>query len=56
MERHCENAEKITEYLSSHGKISNVIYPTLQKGEVRRRADTYLSGGYGSLLNFELKE
>ena len=56
MERHCENAEKITEYLSSHGKISNVIYPTLQKGEIRRRADTYLSGGYGSLLNFELKE
>ena len=41
---------------SNSTSLSNVIYPTLQKGEVRRRADTYLSGGYGSLLNFELKE
>ena len=56
MERHCENTLQITKYLSSHEKISNVIYPTLQKGEARRRADTYLSGGYGSLLGFELKD
>jgi O-acetylhomoserine (thiol)-lyase len=32
-----------------------VIYPGLQDGEARRRADTYLKGGYGGLVGFELK-
>jgi O-acetylhomoserine (thiol)-lyase len=31
-----------------------VIYPGKQDGESRRRADTYLKGGYGSLMGFEL--
>ena len=29
MQRHCENAEKVAEYLSSHNKIQKVIYPSL---------------------------
>ena len=29
--------------------------PRLQSGEVRRRADAYLKGGYGGLVGFELK-
>jgi O-acetylhomoserine (thiol)-lyase len=32
-----------------------VIYPGLQSGESRQRADRYLHGGYGSLIGFELK-
>jgi O-acetylhomoserine (thiol)-lyase len=35
--------------------VDNVIFPGLQRGEFRRRADTYLKGGYGGLVGFELK-
>ena len=30
MERHSSNAEKIADFLESHPKISNVIYPGLE--------------------------
>ena len=55
MERHCENGDKVAKYLSQHEKISSAIHPSLQEGEMRRRADAYLSGGYGALVGFELK-
>ena len=54
MERHCENALKVVDFLANHPKVSRVIHPSQQKGEARRRADAYLKGGYGSLLGFEL--
>ncbi|MGR4000288.1 MAG: PLP-dependent transferase [Alphaproteobacteria bacterium] len=53
--RHSENAQAVSEYLSGHGAVSRVIYPSLFEGEQRRRADKYLSGGYGGLVGFELK-
>ena len=37
-------------------KVAKVIFPGLQSGEMRRRADAYLAGGYGALLGFELKD
>ncbi len=55
MERHCENAGKIAAFLNGHKKVTRVIYPSLMEGEPRRRADAYLSGGYGGLVGFELK-
>ncbi len=54
MERHCANAAKVAEFLNNHDKVDRVIYPGLMDGEFRRRADAYLSGGYGSLMGFEL--
>ena len=54
LERHCENATKVAEFLSSHDKVSNVIFPGIMDGEARARADKYLSGGYGSLIGFEV--
>jgi O-acetylhomoserine (thiol)-lyase len=56
MERHCANAQAVAEFLNGHPKVSKVIYPSLMDGEYRRRADTYLKGGYGGLCGFELKE
>ena len=38
----------------SHPKVTRVIYPGLMTGEPRRRADAYLTGGYGGLVGFEL--
>ena len=55
MKKHCENAAIVAEYLSKHSKVAHVIYPGLMTGEVRKRADKYLSGGYGALVGFELK-
>ena len=55
MERHCSNANAVAEFLSGHGKVTNVIHPGQQDGETRRRADTYLKGGHGGLVGFELE-
>jgi len=55
MERHCANATKVAAWLAKHPAVEKVIHPSLQQGEMRRRADAYLKGGHGSLLGFELK-
>ncbi|BDW88883.1 O-acetylhomoserine aminocarboxypropyltransferase/cysteine synthase family protein [Thalassospira tepidiphila] len=54
MERHCENALKVADFLASHPKVTKVIHPSKQDGEARRRAEKYLKGGLGSLMGFEL--
>ena len=56
MRQHCENAIKTADWLKKHPAVTKVIFPSFQTGETRRRADTYLKGGYGALLGFELKE
>jgi len=53
---HCENAEKVAAFLDDHPKVSKVIFPGLQDGEFKRRADAYMNGGYGGLVGFELKD
>ena len=56
MRAHCDNAEKVAAFLAAHRTVEKVIFPGLQSGEMRRRADAYLAGGYGALLGFELKD
>lgn len=53
--QHANNASAVADYLNGHPKITKVIYPGLQEGETRRRADAYLKGGYGGLVGFELE-
>ncbi|MBI2236055.1 MAG: PLP-dependent transferase, partial [Magnetospirillum sp.] len=55
IQRHSDNAAAVSHFLSKHAKIAKVIYPGLQTGEPRRRADAVLKHGYGGLLGFELK-
>jgi O-acetylhomoserine (thiol)-lyase len=55
LRQHNENARLVADFLSKRPEVSHVIFPGLQSGEVRRRADTYLKGGYGGLVGFELK-
>ena len=52
--QHNENAIRVAELLSRHPGVIRTIFPGLQGGEARRRADTYLQGGYGALIGFEL--
>jgi O-acetylhomoserine (thiol)-lyase len=55
MRQHCSNATAVAQYLSKHPKVIKTIFPGLMTGEPKRRADTYLKGGYGGLVGFELK-
>jgi O-acetylhomoserine (thiol)-lyase len=55
LRQHNENAVTVANYLKGRSDVSHVIFPGLQTGEPRRRADAYLKGGYGSLVGFELK-
>ncbi len=52
---HNRNAAAVADFLVRQPQVASVIYPGLQQGESRRRADAYLKGGYGGLLGFELK-
>ena len=55
MREHCRNAQAIATFLSEHAEVERVIFPGEFEGEQRRRADTYLDGGFGGLVGFELK-
>ena len=51
---HSENAQKVADFLNGHDKVTATIYPGLQTGAERERADTYLNRGYGGLVGFEI--
>ncbi len=56
MQRHCENATEIADYLSKHDKVDKVIYPKLMNGDYLDRANKYMEKGHGALVGFELKD
>ncbi len=56
MREHCRNAQAVADYLNDHAEVTSVIYPSYhQDAEQRRRAETYLIGGNGGLVGFELR-
>lgn len=55
MERHCENAAAVASHLSQHPAVERVVYPGLMEGEARRRADAFLTNGYGALVGMEIE-
>ena len=54
MREHSANTQKVADYLAGHKDVVRVIHPGHTNGEVKRRAETYLKGGYGGLVGFEL--
>jgi len=52
---HSANAEKVAKFLESHDAVERVIYPSVQQGAAKERAEKYLNGGNGALMGFELK-
>jgi O-acetylhomoserine (thiol)-lyase len=54
MPRHCENTQKVTDWLKGRREVVKVIHPSTQAGEARARAETYLKGGLGGMVGFEL--
>jgi len=54
MREHCRNATLVAEHLAAHPAVARVIHPGQMQGEAARRARTYLTGGFGGLVGFEL--
>jgi len=55
MREHCRNAQAVADFLTGHEEVTRVIHPSVFTGEQKRRADTYMAGGFGGLVGFELK-
>ncbi len=52
MARHCENAQKVAEFLQDHEQVAWVRYPGLQDDPGHGPAKKYLTGGFGGLVTF----
>jgi O-acetylhomoserine (thiol)-lyase len=53
---HSRNAQQVAEFLHDHAEVTKVIHPAFHEdAEQKRRAETYLKGGFGGLVGFELK-
>lgn len=55
MERHCENAAIVAEYLTDHDDVAWVQYPGLGDHRTHEEATRYLDGGYGGMVSFGLE-
>jgi O-acetylhomoserine (thiol)-lyase len=55
MERHCENAIAVAEYLENHKQVSWVNYGGLKSSEYHKLAKKYTNGKPSSLLTFGIK-
>ncbi|MBD8388742.1 O-acetylhomoserine aminocarboxypropyltransferase/cysteine synthase family protein [Dysgonomonas sp. BGC7] len=55
MQRHCENAQKVAEYLESRPEIAWVNYPGLKSNKYYDRAKKYMPNGTCGVMTFGLK-
>ncbi|KAB7516065.1 aminotransferase class I/II-fold pyridoxal phosphate-dependent enzyme [Halosegnis rubeus] len=55
MERHCENALAVAEYLDANDDVAWVNYPGLERHETHDLASEYLDG-YGGMVTFGLED
>ncbi len=55
MERHCENAMKVAQFLKEHESVDWVIYPGFKDHPSSVFAEKYLQNGFGALVGFGIK-
>ena len=55
MERHCQNAWAVAEYLKDHKKVESVRYPGLPGDPAHALNDKYLNGMGGPMVVFEIQ-
>ncbi len=55
VQRSCDNALAIAEWLESHPKVESVNYPGLKSNKYHALATKYLNNGYGAVLSFKVK-
>ena len=54
VERHCENAQKVAEFLAAHPKVTAVHYPGLASDPGYELARTQNTAGVGGVLSFQV--
>ncbi|RYJ39386.1 Cystathionine gamma-lyase [Flavobacterium anhuiense] len=54
VQRHCENGEKVVEYLSNHPKIKTVYYPGLENHPFHEIAKKQMKA-FGGMVSFDFK-
>jgi len=52
MQRHCENGQKVAEYLSKNPKIKAVYYPGLESHKFHDLAKRQMQDGFGGMVSF----
>lgn len=55
MQRHCENALALAQWLEGHDKVAKVYYPGLASHPQHALARRQMVGGYGGMIAIELK-
>ena len=55
IERHCQNAQEIAEFLENHEQVDWVNYPGLKSHPDFNRAEKYLPDGKGAIIGFGIK-
>jgi O-acetylhomoserine (thiol)-lyase len=55
MDRICENAMALAQWLEQHDMVTSVNYPGLESSEYHALAKKYLKHGFGGVLSFEIK-
>lgn len=55
MPRHCENAQKVAEFLEAHEKVAWVNYPGLKSNKYYELAQKYMPNGSCGVISFGLK-
>jgi O-acetylhomoserine (thiol)-lyase len=55
MERHCQNAQKVAEYLEAHPLVLWVNYPGLPSNKYHELSKKYMPKGAGSIFTFGVK-
>ena len=55
VERHCENAQRVAEFLQAHEKVAWVNYPGLPGNKYYERAKKYMPNGTSGVISFGIK-
>ncbi len=55
VQRTCDNAQELAEWLEQHPKVESVSYPGLPSHPNHNVASRYLKRGYGGVLSFTIK-
>ncbi len=55
IERMCQNAQTLAEFLSNHPSVEHVLYPGLPSDAGHDIAQRQMKGGFGSLLSIRVK-
>ena len=55
MKQHCENAQKVAEFLEKSPKVEFVNYPGLPSSDQHEKAKKYLPKGCSGVISFSIK-